>query len=116
MFYCLPDSAWADGNLAEAAGQVGKSWNTQIKVNPTQVYEDLYIRNKYFPIVHSLYCFREYWGHFDCSAAFHVEKDFRQDVRNYKLKTLPKTLPKILPSFGRAIEFSPCTWEEWGIK
>ena len=62
MFYCLPDSAWADGNLAEAAGQVGKSWNTQIKVNPTQVYEDLYIRNKYFPIVHSLYTALESTG------------------------------------------------------
>ena len=24
MFHCLPDSAWADGNLAEAAGQLGK--------------------------------------------------------------------------------------------
>ena len=24
MFRCLPDSAWADGNLAEAAGQLGQ--------------------------------------------------------------------------------------------
>ena len=24
MFHCLPNSAWADGNLAERAGQVGK--------------------------------------------------------------------------------------------
>ena len=24
MFHCLPDSAWADGNLAEVAGQLGK--------------------------------------------------------------------------------------------
>ena len=24
MFHCLPDSAWADGKLAEAAGQLGK--------------------------------------------------------------------------------------------
>ena len=24
MFHCLPDSAWADGNLAEAARQLGK--------------------------------------------------------------------------------------------
>ena len=23
MFHCLPDSAWSDGNLAEAAGQDG---------------------------------------------------------------------------------------------
>ena len=32
MFHCLPDSAWADGNLAEAAGQDGgtqKSESTQ---------------------------------------------------------------------------------------
>ena len=24
MFHCLSDSAWVDGNLAEAAGQLGK--------------------------------------------------------------------------------------------
>ena len=24
MHHCLPDSAWADGNLAEVAGQLGK--------------------------------------------------------------------------------------------
>ena len=24
MFHCLPDSTWADGNLSEAAGQLGK--------------------------------------------------------------------------------------------
>ena len=24
VFHCLPNSAWADGNLAEAAGQLGK--------------------------------------------------------------------------------------------
>ena len=34
MFHCLPDSAWADGNLAEAAGHDG---GTQISVNPTHV-------------------------------------------------------------------------------
>ena len=33
--------------------------------------------------------------------------DFRQDIRNYKLKMLPKKLLKILPSFGRAIELAP---------
>ena len=25
MFNCLPNSAWADGTLAEAAGQMGKT-------------------------------------------------------------------------------------------
>ena len=39
MFHCLPDSAWADGNLAEAAGEDGGI--TKIKVNPTQVYEHI---------------------------------------------------------------------------
>ena len=31
------NSAWADGNLGEVACQL-RWWNTQIKVNPTQVY------------------------------------------------------------------------------
>ena len=38
VFHCLPDSAWANGNLAEAAWQL-QLGNIQIKVNPTQVYE-----------------------------------------------------------------------------
>ena len=46
-------------------------------------------------------------GQFDCSAEFHVEMDFRQDIPNYKLKMLPKMLLKILPSFGKAIELAP---------
>ena len=40
-------------------------------------------------------------------AEFHVEMDFRQDLRNNKLKMLSKMLPKILLSFGRAIELAP---------
>ena len=39
MFHCLPNSAQANGNLAGLAGQLGKMWNTQIKVNPTQVLD-----------------------------------------------------------------------------
>ena len=38
VLHCLSDSAWADGNLAEAAAQGSwvRWWNTEIKVNPTQ--------------------------------------------------------------------------------
>ena len=36
MFHCLPDSAWADGNMAEAAGQLGKmgEHSNESKPNP----------------------------------------------------------------------------------
>ena len=34
MFNCLPDSAWADGNLAEAAGQLGKMVEHPNQVQP----------------------------------------------------------------------------------
>ena len=46
MFHCLPDSAWADGNLAEVAGQDGgtrKSKSTQPRSRLT--WDTLY--NKY---------------------------------------------------------------------
>ena len=33
-FRCLPGSAWADGNLAELAGQLGKMvWYIEIRLN-----------------------------------------------------------------------------------
>ena len=36
MFQCLTDSTWADGNLAEAAGQLGKmvELRNQCQPNP----------------------------------------------------------------------------------
>ena len=36
MFHCLPDSAWADGNLAEGAVQLGKMVEhpNQSQINP----------------------------------------------------------------------------------
>ena len=36
MFHCLSDSAWADGNLADAAVQLGKmvEYRNQIQPNP----------------------------------------------------------------------------------
>ena len=36
MFHCLPDSAWADGNLAEVVRQLGKKveHRNQIQPNP----------------------------------------------------------------------------------
>ena len=48
-------------------------------------------------------------GTLDCSAEFHVEKDFRKETRNYKLKTLPKTLLKILPRFRKSNRIGPLT-------
>ena len=41
MFHCLLNSAGADGNLAEAADSWARWWKVEIKVNPTQVYEDM---------------------------------------------------------------------------
>ena len=43
MFRRLPDSAWADRNLAEVAGQVGKmvEQQSQSPPNPTQVHEQM---------------------------------------------------------------------------
>ena len=46
-------------------------------------------------------------GQFNCFAEFLVEMDFRQDIRNYKLKMLPKTLPKILPRFRKSNRIGP---------
>ena len=40
MFYCLPNSAWADGNFAEGAW-AATWWNIQIQINPTQVREQM---------------------------------------------------------------------------
>ena len=43
MFHCLPDWAWAKGNLAKAARQVGKMGEhpNQSQPNPTQVSEQM---------------------------------------------------------------------------
>ena len=42
MFHCLSNSAWADGNLAEAAGQLGKMVEHPLfKFNPTQIHEQM---------------------------------------------------------------------------
>ena len=37
ILHCLPDSTWAYGKLAEAAG----SGNIHLKVNPTQVHDQM---------------------------------------------------------------------------
>ena len=36
MFQCLPDFAWADGNLADWLVRWERGWNSEIKVNPTR--------------------------------------------------------------------------------
>ena len=41
MFNCLPNSASADGNLAEAAGQMGKKVENPNKVSPNQVHDQI---------------------------------------------------------------------------
>ena len=42
LLHRLPNSAWADGNLAEAVVQLGKMVeHTHIKVNPTKVSEQM---------------------------------------------------------------------------
>ena len=62
MLHCLPDSAWADGNLAEAAGQVGgpqKSKSTQPRSQLT--WDTLYINiNPKVYSVQTLLNLREY--------------------------------------------------------
>ena len=40
-FHCLPYSAWADDILSEAALSWARWWNTQTKVNSTQVHEQI---------------------------------------------------------------------------
>ena len=48
MFHCLPDSAWAGGNLAEAAGQLDNMLE-----HPTKVHEQMG-----YPVDTSLKCMR----------------------------------------------------------
>ena len=48
MFHCLPDSAWADGNLAEAARLLGKlveHINQSIQPRSMRTWDALYLSN-----------------------------------------------------------------------
>ena len=41
MFHCQLNSAWADGNLAEAAGQIGKIAEHPNQSQPNQVLKQM---------------------------------------------------------------------------
>ena len=41
IIHCLPDCAWAEGNLEEAAGQQGNMLEHSTPPNPTQVHDQM---------------------------------------------------------------------------
>ena len=97
MFHCLPDSAWPDRNLAEAAGQDGGI--SQIKVNPTQVYQHM---GRPVENVHRGRCRARGAA---AAAGRDIERDRRVASGN-RVEELPSGAhyaPSFLPSLNRSL-------------